>query len=88
MQALLSDGRVLAGGSGIDDFDLPPDVRQVLSRGAEIFDPESTLWSCAATMLVGRYYGGESIPLLDGRVLVVGGTVDTTAIAEVFDPSK
>ncbi len=74
---LLTDGRVLAAGSGVQD-----------GRTAEIYDPVSETWTTTGSMQEPRSQGSLTL-LHDGRVLAAGGFGDQTdlASAEVFDPS-
>ena len=81
---LLPDGHVLiAGGSGIGD---------VLKRGysAELYDPKTGTFSLTGSMNT-RRYDQAGVPLPDGRVLLVGGSVydlgsKAVATAELYDP--
>src|SRR5438552_19179052 len=86
----LNDGRVLiAGGSpGL----APAGITSVLAT-SELFDPASKSFAQSATMATARF-GHSAVRLLDGRVLVMGGTSDCntvfcsqTATAEIFDPA-
>ena len=86
----LNDGRVLiAGGSpGL----APAGITSVLAT-SELFDPASKSFAQSATMATSRF-GHSAVRLLDGRVLVMGGTSDCntvfcsqTATAELFDPA-
>ena len=86
----LNDGRVLiAGGSpGL----APAGITSVLAT-SELFDPASKSFAQSATMAISRF-GHSAVRLLDGRVLVMGGTSDCntvfcsqTATAELFDPA-
>lgn len=77
----LSDGRVLVVG-GFAEEGRPP------LASAELFDPETELWTTTGSLQVGR--GGHAAALLgDGRVLVVGGWVGPstyTNTTEIYDP--
>ena len=59
------------------------------TREAEIYDPQTDTWSPAAQMNEIRREH-TATRLLDGRVLVVGGTrgVGMNASAEIYDPVK
>jgi photosystem II stability/assembly factor-like uncharacterized protein len=72
---VLHDGRVLAlGGNG---------------GGADIYEPERSIWNAAHTPLHDR--NGQAIALLrDGRVLMAGGSYDDGvdhSSAEIYDPA-
>jgi hypothetical protein len=90
--APLPDGRVLvAGGSEYDGYEscvclYPPQIVLTL-RSAEIFNPSTGRWSPTGSMNVPRT-DADAAPLLDGRVLVVGGYDGTNSLesAEIFDP--
>jgi N-acetylneuraminic acid mutarotase len=63
------------------------------SASAELYDPDSKTWSKATSMGKPRYYH-TSTPLLDGTVLVAGGTSGPTGnmlpavtTAEIYDAS-
>src|SRR5205814_10327228 len=85
----LNDGRVLiAGGSpGL----APAGITSVLAT-SELFDPASKSFTQSATMATSRF-GHSAVRLLDGRVLVMGGTrcntvfCSQTATAELIDPA-
>lgn len=88
--ALLDDGTALvAGGAYVDRAGY-----RVLSS-AEIYDPDTALWSPTGGMLAARR-DARAVTLSDGRVLVVGGSStgrrlsDAYTIvqsAEIFDPA-
>ena len=86
----LTDGRVLiAGGS---PRVAPGEITSVLAT-SELFDPASKSFAQSATMAISRF-GHSAVRLLDGRVLVMGGTsfcntvfCSQTATAEIFDPA-
>lgn len=84
---LLADGRVLVTG-GLE-FDLTSAFGQPPSLGeTEIFDPETGEWQQTAAMSQPAE-GQAAILLSDGRVLVVGGTLNNreeTNRAEIYDP--
>ncbi len=74
---LLKDGKVLVIG-GTDERDVGG-----LNITLEVFDPASGRFARAGELLAGRYkFGGTSILLNDGKVLILGGA----SSAEVFDP--
>jgi hypothetical protein len=81
---LLADGRVLvAGGWKPQDHPVEP------PRGAELYDPGTGTWTKAGSMTRWRY-GPFATVLLDGRVLVAGGSISgggVTKGAEVYDPA-
>jgi hypothetical protein len=53
---------------------------------AELYDSENGSWTSATNMIEGRF-GHAAAVLLDGRVLVVGGSDDfPPASAELYDP--
>jgi len=82
---LLPDGRVLVAGG-------PPNGRDNGSPTAELYDPGTGKWTLAGNM--DRVRLGHTATLLpDGRVLVAGGyseggSSNSTASAEVYDPSS
>jgi len=73
---VLSDGRVLAAGSGKDD-----------GRTAEIYDPKTATWTRTGSMAEARAQGSLSL-LQDGRVLAAGGAGEYGDLrsAEIYDP--
>jgi hypothetical protein len=77
----LADGRVLAAG-GYDG------VRALAS--CEVFEPATGAWRVTGSLRVSRR-GHAAVRLLDGRVLVVGGTqvasLGALAEAEVYEPA-
>ncbi len=87
---LLPDGRVLiAGGTS---FQAGGSSRELSS--AELFDPQRGTFSATGSMTLGRSAAVATL-LLDGRVLVAGGSIvlsadtgDATASAELFDPQS
>lgn len=85
---LLEDGRVLVVGGSQPCCDAAPMQVQV-PVNAEIYDPVARTWTLTAPMNFPRGYGPEAVRLLDGRVLVLGGTLtwDVPPSAEVFDPA-
>jgi hypothetical protein len=70
---VLDDGRVFIAGGGCCSNE----------PSAEVYDPISNSWSSAGTMSQGR---GDhiAVKLLDGRVLIAGGTY--LASAEIYNP--
>ncbi len=78
----LDDGRVLVTGGFNERF--------AARASTEIYDPLSGEWSLAADLNDARAFFHQSVLLLDGRVLVVGGRKRSTSIpvttAEVYDP--
>jgi N-acetylneuraminic acid mutarotase len=83
--ALLSDGRVLAAGGSDDNVNRFNPLRW--TRTAEIYDPVTQVWTPTGALSTARY-GATATVLLDGKVLVVGGSnsefEDRTV--EIFDP--
>ena len=74
---LLKDGRVLVEGGNASG------VQEVPLASAELYDPKTGKFSTTGSMAVTR--DTQSVtPLLDGRVLVVGGDGRT---AELYDPN-
>jgi hypothetical protein len=74
---LLEDGRVLVAG-GADERDEDGQY-----NSAEAFDPEAGLFSQVGEMNTSRYkFGGTSILLNNGQVLLMGGS----SLTEIFDP--
>lgn len=86
---LLKDGRVLvAGGLGLTSG---PDGFLLELNSAEIFDPETGMFSAAGHMASARWHHTATL-LSDGKVLIAGGYGTNgpscaTASAELFDPS-
>ncbi|MEV4805373.1 kelch repeat-containing protein [Nonomuraea sp. NPDC049421] len=86
---LLPDGKVLVVGgiSGSAQFPAPG------LAAAEIYDPESGQWTSTGAMKGARW--GHSAVLVDGKVLVAGGTtlrsgqsVKALRTAELYDPDE
>jgi N-acetylneuraminic acid mutarotase len=79
----LHDGRVLVMGGTTQDLLQSP------TATAEIFDPKTQQWTFTGSMTTGRE-DHVAVVLLDGRVLVAGGTVSEDSprftSAEIFDP--
>lgn len=81
---MLKDGEVLVAGG----------VRGVDPGGflasAELYDPSTGRWSATGSMTSVRVNASATL-LLDGRVLIAGGTdpdlIDVVASAELYDPS-
>jgi len=84
---LLPDGTVLVTGgeTATDGFD---ETQAVFP--AEIWSPQSEIWTTMAAMQVPRLYHSTALLLPDGRVLVAGGGRWTLGIdepsAEIFSP--
>ena len=86
----LNDGRVLISGGSPGQA---PGGRTIELATSELFDPASKSFAQSATMATSRF-GHSAVRLLDGRVLVMGGTsfcntvfCSQTATAEIFDPA-
>lgn len=83
-----SCGKVLvAGGTGNSSSGIPPNPGD--SRVTQLFDPSKGVWVATGPMS-SAHVGHGATQLLDGRVLVAGGSGDTTDVAtraEVYDPS-
>jgi hypothetical protein len=84
---LLRDGTVLvAGGSAVQGGDSP-----LALASAEVYDPSSRSWTATGNMVEARE-GRTATLLLDGNVLVAGGTgsAGSTLLesAELYDPSS
>jgi hypothetical protein len=79
---LLLNGKVLVTG-GLANGNSGP-----LLASAELFDPDTGIWTPAGSMISGRHYHIASL-LADGRVLVIGGhDIDySIASTELYDPS-
>ena len=79
---LLSDGRVLIVGG----IHTPSPGLVVCSDSAEMYDPATGTFSPTGKMTIARCgLGGSGAPLLlDGKVLVIGGT---GTLAELYDPA-
>lgn len=83
---LLSDGRVLVVGTSSGPLDLgeePPADSEPGPATAETYDPQTGVWTPAATSAVARDLVFTATLLRDGRVLVAGGG---TRAAEIYDP--
>jgi N-acetylneuraminic acid mutarotase len=85
---LLADGRVLVAG-GISTGD---GMDNAVEKTAEIYDPNTGVWSSVDHMAQSRW-GHTATLLLDGTVLVAGGTGPAfdgnyTVRAEVYDPKS
>lgn len=81
---LLLNGKVLVSGGWAE---YTP-VNGAVST-AELYDPQTGLWSSAAAMSAARYWGAPNL-LPDGKVLVTEGRLDGTTMnttAEVYDPA-
>src|SRR6266481_4872786 len=76
---LLGDGRVLVTG-GLD-YDFP----QHLLKSAELYDPATGTWTQTGDMVVARAWHTATL-LLNGKVLVVGGTGQAIKASEIYDP--
>ena len=84
---LLSDGKVLAAGEGLDDHNNESDF----SYSAQLYDPETGTWTSVADLHHLYRTGAFSATLLDdGRVLVAGGVSDgpPRSAVEIYDPGK
>jgi hypothetical protein len=84
---LLTDGRVLVVGGSLGETG-----SYTSSAAAELYDPRSGKWTATASMGTARP-GHTATRLLDGRVLVTGGTSDSINIegltsAELYDPGS
>jgi len=88
----LPDGRALVtGGTGFADAPDAPDaeVGPSVLADAEVFDPASDRFETAGRGTAGRI-GYTATTLLDGRVLIIGGSDETgqvIGIAEAWAPS-
>ena len=88
----LPDGRVLVtGGMGFADAPEGPDaeVGPSVLADVEVFDPADDGFEAAGRLTAGRM-GYTATPLLDGRVLVIGGSDasgQVIGIAEAWAPS-
>lgn len=79
--AVLSDGEVLfAGGFGTNPQGSPPTLAT-----SYLYDATSDSWRRVGDLNTPRA-GAESVVLSDGKVLIVGGSSDTTS--ELFDPAS
>lgn len=83
---LLDDGRVLVAG-GCDSI-----FYCTGTNTAEVYDPATDTWATVASMNAPRRSDAAVTPLIDGRVLVVGGSayagayIPVNPVAEVYDP--
>ena len=84
--ARLLDGRVLIVGGVGGDFDTNVDL-----SSAELFDPKTKTFSATGSMYQTHGRQFTATTLLDGRVLVVGGTdlsgLTESMDAELYDPT-
>ena len=84
--SLLPDGRVLVAG-GLANL---PDGTSAVTATAELYDPATGHWSATGSMRRPRA-NFAAATLVDGRVLVTGGVVDTAPFteksAEIYDPA-
>jgi hypothetical protein len=88
---VLADGRVLAAGghtwASLED----PSARNVVGRGAEVFDPTALTWVPTGALVIARTEHQTSA-LIDGRALATGGESEAfsewtaLASAELYDP--
>ncbi|MFC9439761.1 Kelch repeat-containing protein [Nocardia sp. NPDC057030] len=85
---LLADGRVLVAGGYADRSGTSG-----TTATAEIYDPDAKTWTKIKPMNDARSVH-QAVLLLDGRVLVIGGTADVgsgtytdLAFCEIFDPA-
>ena len=76
--ARLPDGRVLVGGGGTPS---PRESRDNLTARCFIYDPTANTWSETAPLPHPSFYlyGNTAATLLDGRVLVTGGSTPADA---------
>lgn len=81
---LLQDGKVLITGGNVY-YSYPTWLES--TETAELFDPAKGLFLRTGSMSQGRT-GHTASLLLNGRVLVVGGTDPATPSAEIYDPTK
>lgn len=87
---LLANGKVLVAG-GIGDSLDPTEAKSILSA-AEIYDPETGIFTATGSMTQPRRLPNENV-LGDGKVLVAGGISSSSASlvalasAELYDPS-
>jgi hypothetical protein len=58
------------------------------ARAAELFDPGSSSWRRAPSLVVGRSAGAAAVVLSDGRILVTGGRSGERLLTatELYDP--
>ena len=81
---LLADGRVLiAGGTTV-----MTDGSAGQLASAELYDPTTGTFSATGSMVTAREWGQTATLLLDGRVLIAGGSAyaGIMASAEIYDP--
>jgi hypothetical protein len=82
---LLPNGKVLvAGGSYLDTLTGP-----LFLASAELYDPAAGSWSSTGSLGTGRS-GHTATPLLNGKILVVGGQGTNSSFltsAELYDPA-
>ena len=82
---LLKDGRVLVAGGWYSTSNSDPS-----HASADIYDPATNSWKATGPMTTSRAQFGM-VPLLDGRVLAVGGADPTYKLqtsSELYDPAK
>jgi Kelch motif. len=79
--ALLEDGRVLITGGTTGTWDSGAGA-----TSAEVFNPKTGAFSATGSMTIGRAWHTATL-LLDGRVLLTGGTTSSNQnAAELYDP--
>jgi len=84
---LLPDGTVLICG-GIDPINYFLVHRDLATNWAQIYDPNTSKWT-NTTPMVGKRYFHTATLLLNGKVLVAGGTADNIVpltSSELYDP--
>ena len=79
---VLGDGRILLAG-GYSDY--PVNDSSVALNECEIYDPITQKWEVAGELNMGRYFHAATL-LMDGRVLVTGGSGQGNYSCEIFDP--
>lgn len=88
---LLRDGRVLVAGGLYLDRSAPEQARPLDS--GEVWDPRTGAWSRTRRLAETRI-GASAVTLADGRVLLVGGSMNRErapielASAEIYDPAS
>jgi N-acetylneuraminic acid mutarotase len=83
---LLPDGRVLVAGGTGTNFLAPPPFFTTLTN-AEVYDPTTGAWTPTGGMTVARRQHTASL-LPNGKVLVAGGTYDSSGRCELYDPAN
>jgi len=78
---IMADGKVFAVG-GTANKDDPT----VAVLPAEIWDPDTELWTTVAALAEERMYHSSTVLLPDGRIVAAGGEGDVRKHAQIYEP--